>query len=142
MSRYLFLLCAAVLSFVGYELNAEPAATEQPTEFTESELNAYYASIKAQVDKQNALVEDMMQSLRERKTLFSQAQRAQMEQAIVMLDVKRTLYANFVGTESIKKSPLVRQKLLQVLSQSDITKADLASLQALVQQEKNRYNIR
>lgn len=140
MDRYLSLICAVLLSLFSFGLNAETAA--EAKELSESELSSYYASIKQQVDKQNQLVEDMMQSLRERKTIFSQAQRAQMEQAIVMLDVKRTLYSNFYGTESIKKSPLVREKLLQVLSKSDITKSDLASLQALVQEEKNRYNIR
>lgn len=140
MGRYLSLICAVLLSLFSFGLNAETAA--ETKELSESELSSYYASIKQQVDKQNQLVEDMMQSLRERKTIFSQAQRVQMEQAIVMLDVKRTLYSNFYGTESIKKSPLVREKLLQVLSKSDITKSDLASLQALVQEEKNRYNIR
>lgn len=139
MKQFLLLMCAAILCFAGYE---STLFAEDAKEMTDSEVDAYYSSLKQQVDKQNKLVEDMLQSVKERKTIFSQAQRAEMENAIVDLDVKRTLYSNFYNKESVKKSPVIREKLLQVMSQRNITEADLASLQSVVQQEKNRYNIR
>lgn len=136
MKRFFSFLAVALLAFGVYDYSLSAEATAQ--ELTDSELNSYYAALKKQVDKQNQVVQGMMQSLEERKTIFSQAQRAQMEQAIIMLDVKKTLYSNFVGTETIKKSPAVRDMLLKVLSQNVITESDLASLQALVTQEKLR----
>lgn len=137
MNRYIFFLCAALLCFASFEGTAQAAEAA----LNETELNSYYSALRQQVQKQDKLVQGMKQSLRDRKTIFSQAQRAQMEHAIVMLDVKRTLYANFYGTESVKQSPAVRKMLLQVLSQSDISTADLAALQNLVRQEKQRLKL-
>lgn len=139
MKHLLLLICAAILCFSGYE---STLFADTSNEMSDSEVDAYYGSLKQQVDKQNKLVEDMLQSVKDRKTIFGQAQRAEMESAIVDLDVKRTLYANFHGKESVKKSPVIREKLLQVMSQRNITEADLASLQSVVQEEKKRYNIR
>lgn len=59
------------------------------------------------------------------------------QNAIVQLEVKKTLVNNFKGTESLK-SPLVREKLLQVLNKPMVTTADLADLQSLVLEEKTK----
>lgn len=59
------------------------------------------------------------------------------QQAITMLEVKKTLMNNFLGTESLR-SAAVRSKLLNILNSSDITTADLAALQNLVLNEKER----
>lgn len=57
------------------------------------------------------------------------------QNAIVQLEVKKTLVNNFKNTESLN-SPVVRAKLLQVLNKSMITTADLADLQSVVIEEK------
>jgi hypothetical protein len=57
------------------------------------------------------------------------------QNAIVQLEVKKTLVGNFKGTESLK-SPAVRELLLQILNKPLITTGDLADLQSLVLQEK------
>lgn len=64
----------------------------------------------------------------------------ELENAIIQLDVKKTLVNNFKGTESLK-SQLVQNKLLQVLNKPLITTADLADLQSLVLQEKNKMKM-
>lgn len=61
----------------------------------------------------------------------------QMQNAITQLEVKKTLVNNFVGTESLR-SAAVRNKLLSILNQTNISTADLAGLQNLVLQEKQR----
>lgn len=59
------------------------------------------------------------------------------QQAMTMFEVKKTLMANFKNSESLR-SPAVRQKLLRVLNQDNIGISDLAELQNLVLQEKER----
>lgn len=61
----------------------------------------------------------------------------ELENAILQLEVKKTLVNNFKNTESLN-SQAVRDKLLQVLNKPMITTADLADLQNLVLQEKAR----
>jgi len=61
----------------------------------------------------------------------------ELQNAITQLEVKKTLANNFRGTESLK-SPLVREKLIQILNMPFITTANLADLQSLVLQEKAR----
>lgn len=62
-----------------------------------------------------------------------------LENAAIQLEVKKTLVNNFKGTTSLQ-SAAVRAKLLEVLDKSIITQADLAELQSLVNQEKERLN--
>jgi len=62
-----------------------------------------------------------------------------LENAAIQLEVKKTLVNNFKGTVSLQ-SAAVRAKLLEVLDKSIITQADLAELQSLVNQEKERLN--
>lgn len=62
-----------------------------------------------------------------------------MQNAIVQLEVKKTLMNNFKGTESLQ-SAAVRQKLLEVLNRSVITTADLTELQSLVLDEKAKIH--
>lgn len=59
------------------------------------------------------------------------------QNAIVQLEVKKTLVNNFKKTESLK-SPVVRAKLLQILNKPMITTADLADLQSVVIEEKSK----
>jgi hypothetical protein len=61
----------------------------------------------------------------------------ELQNAIIQLEVKKTLMNNFKGTESLQ-SEAVRSKLLQTLNKSIITISDLADLQSLVQNEKAR----
>lgn len=59
----------------------------------------------------------------------------ELQNAVIQLEVKKTLVNNFKGTDSLR-SAAVRQKLLNVLNKSVITTADLADLQSLVIDEK------
>ncbi|KAF3362162.1 hypothetical protein PHSC3_001227 [Chlamydiales bacterium STE3] len=59
------------------------------------------------------------------------------QQAITMYEVKKTLMNNFKGTESLRSSA-VRSKLLNLLHSTDISTAELADLQSLVLNEKER----
>lgn len=59
----------------------------------------------------------------------------QLENAIIQLEVKKTLVENFRGAISLN-SPVVRQRLLEVLNKDSITQADIAELQSLINQYK------
>lgn len=59
------------------------------------------------------------------------------QNATIQLEVKKTLVNNFKNSESLA-SPLVRNKLMEVLNKPMVTTADLVDLQTTVQQEKAR----
>lgn len=65
--------------------------------------------------------------------------KVQLENAIIQLEVKKTLVNNFKGTSSLQ-NPIIQNKLLEILNKSIITESDLAELQNLVTQEKAKLN--
>lgn len=65
--------------------------------------------------------------------------KVELQNAIVQLEVKKTLVSNFKGTESLR-SARVRKKLMEVLSKPDISTSDLAELQNLVIDEKAKIH--
>lgn len=96
----------------------------------ENQLNAAIA--RAEQD-----VKDTQYSATRRDQAPTWNSKLEYQNAIVQLEVKKTLVNNFKGTESLK-SPVVRAKLLQVLNKPMITTADLAELQSVVIEEKSK----
>lgn len=96
----------------------------------ENQLNAAIA--RAEQD-----VKDAQNSATRRDQAPTWNSKLEYQNAIVQLEVKKTLVNNFKKTESLK-SPVVRAKLLQILNKSMITTADLAELQSVVIEEKSK----
>lgn len=119
---------------------AEVKSTETEA-ISQAELESYYNSLREQIQKQDATVQRLVKRAQSGQQVPMPVQKQELEHAVVMLDVKRTLYSNFYETESLKRSPAIRKLLLKILSQPDVSIADLAELQNLVRVEKARLGI-
>lgn len=102
------------------------------------EVQNYLQSLQNEIQKQQTTVDNLAASIERTDVITSSAINSEFENAYTMLNVKKTLYANFIGTPSLE-SPLVRAKLLQIFQKDLITPNDLSELQTLVQQERPKY---
>ncbi len=133
MKNLFFCFFALFLPLGGvFTLHAE----EYPV-LSQDELTAYYSQLQDAIGKAEAKVQEWKVQMQNPDRLPAQSDKVQFQHAIVQLEVKKTLFANFKGTESLRSS-LVRQKLLEVLNNPAITEADLAELQSLVLEEKQK----
>lgn len=122
-----FFACLGSLSFGTVE-----AAYEQ---LSQTELDAYYAQLNQAIAKAEQRVQALKARVGDLGNVPVWSDKLELQQAIVQLEVKRTLFANFKGTESLR-SGLVRDRLLAILNNSSISEGDLADLQSLVLEEK------
>lgn len=127
-------LTAADANFPGSET---PQATQNPPA-NQADIDSFYQTLQAEIQKQAQFVNSLANQAASKSTITSDAMVARFENANAMLNVKKTLYANFYNTPSIN-SPLVRQKLVQLFKQEMITAADLSQLQAIVDQERPKW---
>lgn len=102
---------------------------------TQSELDAYYSEIYQAIGKAEVRVQELQAVVSGGNELPTWNRKLELQHAYVQLEVKKTLFANFKGGESLR-SPLVRQALLQVMNNPAISESDLAELQTLVLEEK------
>lgn len=124
IKKGLFLLC--ISCFIGSFIFASPADN------IDQEMNAA-------VQKAENEVQVQFKNATRRDTVPLWSDKVQLENAIIQLEVKKTLVNNFKGTISLQ-SPLVRAKLIQLLNQDIIMESDLAELQNLVNQERTKLN--
>lgn len=89
------------------------------------------------VSKQQQLVQNLKANATRKDMAPTWNSKLELENAMIQLEVKKTLVGNFTGSESLKSS-LVRNRLLEVLNKPMITTTDLADLQSLVLEEKAR----
>ena len=136
MGQFFFVLFMMACSLFSTPLMA---ADEPLSDF---ELQAYYNNLQEQIKRSEARVQTLFQNMNSKKNMPSDWARVEFEAAITTLEVKKTLYANFYDTESVKQSQAVRTLLLKTMSQDNIGVADLAALQSLVRQEKARLKLR
>lgn len=137
---FLRLITLTLLSLCNF-VYAESATESASDVISEQALDSYYNSLNKQIQMQEERVNKLLDRMKKGVQIPSQIQRVEIEHAIVMLDVKRTLYANFYNTESLKQSRAVRNMLSRLMSQNEITVSDLSALQNLVKQEKQRLGI-
>jgi hypothetical protein len=131
MQRLLTILIPVLLTVMSpsYVLAADYAP------LTEEQLNSYYTEIYKALSKAEERVQALQTAVNDNSRAPAWNDKLELQHAIIQLEVKRTLFANFKGTESLR-SALVRDKLLQVLNNPGITESDLADLQTLVLEEK------
>lgn len=101
----------------------------------EQQMNQYLQALQDEIRLQEKRINDIMQGVAKGQYVSTVVDNVRIRTASAVLQVKQTLYSNFVGTQSLR-SPLVRQQLLNLMKKDDITASDLASFQALVEQEK------
>lgn len=114
-----------------------PNSTQLPPA-NQADLDSFYQTLQSEIQKQAQFVQSLAKGVESNKQVSTDASVIRFENANAMLNVKKTLYANFYNTPSVN-SPLVRQKLVQLFQQEMITPADLSELQAIVNQERPKY---
>jgi hypothetical protein len=130
LCNVIFFIAAVSISFgsLSADSSAYPAMNQ-------AELTGYYNQLEQAINKAEKAVEQAKYEATRKDIIPSSVNTIALQNAIVQLDVKKTLVNNFKGTESLQ-SPLVRRELLAVLNKSLIMPSDLANLQGLVLEEK------
>jgi hypothetical protein len=135
MNPLITLFSAAAITFVHAAPLSTPGDSQQLQEW---DAQNFLNQLQGQIQKQQQLVSDLQKQVARKDVIYPASINNQFENAYTMLNVKKTLYANFANTPSIQ-SPLVQAKLLQIFQKDLITPADLAELESLVQQERPKY---
>ncbi len=131
------MLLATLLAFGS--INSVNAADRNYT-YDQLHLQAYNNQLLQEVRNQEQLVESLQNDMARTDTVQLQSGVSRYSNAVSMLDVKRILVNNFIGTPALQ-SATVRDLLLQVLKQELITPGDLAHLQSVVNSEKARLQL-
>ncbi|CCB86608.1 putative uncharacterized protein [Parachlamydia acanthamoebae UV-7] len=133
-TRHIFPLFAIAASCVLFNPSTLRAANISSVQAQADEQN-FYKQIEDLIAKDQKHLQEVQDRAYSRTEAPMWATKVELEQAIIMLDVKKVLYANFKNTPAIQ-SPLVREKLLSLMRKDNITMSDLAELQSLTEREK------
>lgn len=106
---------------------------------TSQEESAYYQKLDQTVANAEKNVKQLQANATRKDVMPTWNSKLELQNAIIQLEVKKTLVNNFKQTESLRSSR-VRDLLLQVLNKQTITTSDLAELQNLVINEKARIH--
>jgi len=141
MSSLIFSLVFGFCVFVncGFAIDLGNQASNSYAPLNQEEMNVYTDAMQQAINKAQATVDQAAQFATRKDISPTWASKVQLKQAMMMLEVKKTLMNNFKNSPSLR-SPLVRRKLLQVLNQDSVTISDLADLQNLVIEEKSKIN--
>src|SRR5688572_14869034 len=90
-------------------LGATVDADEMSKQMQQYEQQNVLSQLQEEIQKQEKLVSDIKNQIVRTDVINPSSINSQFENAYTMLNVKKTLYANFVGTPSLQ-SPLVQQK--------------------------------
>lgn len=143
-------LILVTLSMLGFMplLNADvvipPTTTTPPTIIKEKpeqkqDLSAFYKDLQNQVKIQEQRVKKLYEKATSQANVPMWADKLALQNAIQVLEVKETLYGNFVNTPSVENA-LIRDYLLKLFTKPDITEGDLAKLQAMVSENRANTN--
>lgn len=130
----LTLASLSALSFAEVNQRGSFSAQEYAA-LSAQDTKAFNAQLDALIEKAESKVKNLEAQVASRENVPTWNTKLELQNAIIQLEVKKTLVGNFKGSESLQ-SPKVRQQLINVLSKPSITTADLAELQSLVLEEK------
>lgn len=135
MRIFTFEIIAAFLLFSmdGYSAAIQPTIVYAPLT-GQAALN-YDAAVSKAIANAEANVANLQNRATRQDLAPTWNSKLELQNAIIQLEVKKTLVGNFRNTESLQ-SPVVRDMLLRILNKDIITTADLADLQSTVLEEK------
>lgn len=115
-------------------------STNQNTPFkypalTQDQMQQLNDQLNAQIQNAEQRVQDLTNRVQDQTRMPMSIDKVELEAAILDLDVKKTLVAKFANSPSLK-SPKVRQILFQILAKNYIQENDLATLQAITNEER------
>ena len=99
----------------------------------------YISQMDQAIQKAESHVQDLLKNATRRDVVPTWASKVELENAIMQLEVKKTLVEKFRGAASLQ-SPDVRGKLMQILNKESIDESDLAELQNYVNKYKESLN--
>ncbi len=114
---------------------------EEFPEATPQEMEQYYKDLRGQIIISQQHVSALMQEFGANRSTISIQMPLEIQLALSTLDAKKILYANFVGKDSLKRSPIIRKQLMDIFKLKNVTENDLASLQAVVSVEKQKMGL-
>lgn len=113
---------------------AMPLLAENPyPEMTAQEKQVFEQEVQKALQAAEERVQEVVKRLGE-PAIYPSA-KIELEIATTQLEVKQTIWQNFMGASSLR-SPVVRQKLLELLNKEEITGVDLLEFQKIVNDEK------
>lgn len=120
-------------------LNTQAQTNQQTTQkypdLTPEQRQAIVDQMNAQVQISKERVQGILNMLQDQSRVSMDSDRAQLENAAMVLDVKQILVGKFANSPSLK-SPKVQAALMQILTNPDIQAGDLAAFQGLVDSER------
>lgn len=99
------------------------------------EIDHFNQQMQAEIDAAEKRVAEIQKQLTSNTTSPAYIDKVAFQNAITMLEVKKTLRNNFMNSPLLK-SQAVRDTLLEVLKKDLITESDLAYLQSVAEQER------
>lgn len=129
-SPWKLFLCALLLP-----LGSLFAVVSDYQPLTDQQMSQYLQSLQGEIRLQEQRINNIMRDVANGQYVSTVVDNVRIRTASAVLQVKQTLYSNFVGTQSLR-SPFVRQQLLNLMKKDEITTSDLAAFQSLVEQEK------
>lgn len=120
----------SVLILTSYSLIAAEATT-----LNSSEVQSFRGQLKAELNKAQKLVETTQARATSREYLPASIDKVAFENAIQMLDVKTSLYNNFINNPVIDNAQ-VRALLLAIMKKEMISEGDLSALQNAADQAR------
>lgn len=118
----------------GMNANQTATTTKYPA-LTPEQIQQFNEQMNSQIQNSEQRVQSLMGVMQDQTRMPMDIDRVALEGAITDLDVKKTIFAKFQGSPSLK-SPKVRQALLDILSKNYIQESDIATLQAIVDAER------
>ncbi len=137
MTKLPMYLSALLLALTPVYGNAYAGAgsSAQAAPLNQSQLQSYQQQLVQAVKNQENRVQQIQDKMARTDIVQTSADVAAYDNAILMLEIKRTLLGNFVGTPSLQNGA-VRAKLLDIMNKDMVTPGDLAELQSLVNAAK------
>lgn len=127
-------------------LNADIITTSPPPDtikekpvVQQQDLSQFYQQLQNQIKQQEQRVKKLYEKATSHANVPMWADKLELQNAIQVLEVKETLYGNFVNTPSVQNAS-IRDYLLKLFTKPDITEGDLSRLQAMV--NENRANMK
>lgn len=109
------------------------------TLFADNAMDSANQQLDQVIQKAEADVKTQYDNATRRDVVPMWSDKLQLETAIRQLELKKILVNNFKNTQSLN-NPIIRNKLFEILNKDLILQSDLAELQNLVNQEKEKLN--
>src|SRR5262245_56610826 len=135
MMKPLFSLFFLLVLAASQTLCAAGAADEVYPPLGDTEKKQFYEKLEAEIAKSRQEFTRLTKPMKGVSSPDLKAFRARSEFVSAQLMTKEILFKNFYETPSIQ-SPLVRNELLHLFSNGEITQAELSQLKTLVASEK------